>query len=438
MRNMVVGAGWLWGLLLPLHAQEAAAPPAPLTSLEQAWELALANQVSLSLTRAQARDLAADASISQAGWWPAVRVTGQTDYYPSLPVQLIPGEIFGGQPGSFQQVRFGQPWVMSTGVEFQWAIVQAEKWLDTRAAQMSVAQGTLQTDLEADRLRVSLIQAYYEVVFWQDYVPFTEELAVQALALGTVSRQRFEQQQISRLDLVRAEALEEQVRMQMTEARARHARALLRLEEVIGWSEAQPLVVADSLARRNLLRPTMPVAADDPAVRLAQLQAETAAIRLQARTWRAAPSLNLSGRYQFQTQTDDLFDQTQYNSFNYGLVSLGLQWTLFQGGTQRHLVQKQSIQLDQARLRTDQAIRQVDDQTRQWLSHWEEAAAQTDPAEKRLRLAQESLNLALARLTEGYSALDEYFQVYQEYTQAVQACYQNRLNLHVYYELLQR
>ncbi|TAE48199.1 MAG: TolC family protein [Bacteroidetes bacterium] len=408
-----------------------------LHSPEEAWAQAQTQLSRVKTAAYQSQDLAADAKISQAGYLPTLRLTGKTDYYPSLPVQLIPGEIFGGQPGSFQEVRFGQPWVMNTGLEFQWPVFQMEKWLDIRASQQAAGQGLINEDLEAERLKISLIQAYYEALFWQDYVPFAEGLGVQAEALYTITQEKFEQGLISRLDLNRSESLRQQIAMQITEARSRRARTLLRLKETMQMPLDAELTLSDSLSGASLLRPVSPGVELDPALRLSLLQTDLAATRLQARKWRAAPTLSLSSSYQFQWQTDNLLKSQNYAAFNYGLVSLSLQWTLYQGGTQRTLQHKAQIQLDQAREQATRTRYELEAQTAQWQSQWQEAADLRPSAAARYDLTARNLALALSRLSEGYSNLDEYFQLYQEHIQAAQASFQNRLNLHVYEQLLQ-
>ena len=49
--------------------------------------------------------------------YPKISVNADYRYNAIIPGQLLPGEIFGGAPGSYQTVKFGVPYVFSNSIQ---------------------------------------------------------------------------------------------------------------------------------------------------------------------------------------------------------------------------------------------------------------------------------------------------------------------------------
>lgn len=74
----------------------------------------------------------------QASWLntlnPRIPTTGSWINNTDLPVNFIPGQVFGGPEGSFREITFGQQYISSFTAAPQLDLVNIAKWQDVRAA----------------------------------------------------------------------------------------------------------------------------------------------------------------------------------------------------------------------------------------------------------------------------------------------------------------
>ncbi len=74
----------------------------------------------------------------QASWLntlnPRIPTTGSWINNTDLPVNFIPGQVFGGPEGSFREITFGQQYISSFTAAPQFDLVNIAKWQDVRAA----------------------------------------------------------------------------------------------------------------------------------------------------------------------------------------------------------------------------------------------------------------------------------------------------------------
>jgi len=406
-------------------------------SLEEAYELLSKQHTRLKASRLQSEEWEKEVQISKSALLPTIKVNAITDYYLNLPVQLIPAEIFGGSPGTFQEVRFGQPWVMSTGVEFQWPLIQLDRWKEQQGARILAAQGPVREAMEEEQLRMQVLQKYYTVLFWESYIPYTKDLKVQVDLLRQSADDKFGQQLISQFELNRVEALQQQISQQVIEAAAQREQAVLQLKEVLQIAPGVELSISGALEQPPVSVPQSTPLAQRPGLRLAGLEHERLMAGVEAREAGLWPTLSLNSRYQFQWQTNDLFKSDNYIGFDFGTVGLALQWSIYSGGLKQRQIEKSRIQSQRGRVMYDETLNELQTRQAQWLSSYQEARSVFDMNGRRYELTRQNLDLAFQRLDEGFSVIDEYFQIYQEYNSAAQSYFQNRLNLHIYHALLQ-
>lgn len=406
-------------------------------ALEEAYELLTEQHTRLKSSRLQTEEWGKDLQISKSALLPTIKMNAMTDYYLNLPVQLIPAEIFGGPSGSFQEVRFGQPWVMSTGVEFQWPLIQLERWKEQQGARLLAAQGPVKEALEEEQLRMQVLQKYYTVLFWESYIPYSEDLKVQVDLLKQSAEDKFGQQLISQFELNRVEALQHQISQQVIEAAAQREQAMLQLKESLQLDPDVELIVSGTLEQPPVNIPQATPLAQRPGLQLVGLENERLMAGIEAREAGLWPSLSLNSRYQFQWQTNELFNSDNYIGFDFGTVGLALQWNIYSGGLRQRQIEKTKIQSLRGQVKYEETLYELQTRQAQWMSSYQEARSVFDMNGRRYELTRQNLDLAFQRLDEGFSVIDEYFQIYQEYHSAAQSYFQNRLNLHIYHALLQ-
>lgn len=105
--------------LCTITAQTAAPVSAVLSiSLPECLDLALQNSAQLKKAKIDRQSLEQRLKEGRSAALPKINVGVNVDYYPMLPTNLLPGELFGVR-SDFLPVQFGQPWQFATALTIQ-------------------------------------------------------------------------------------------------------------------------------------------------------------------------------------------------------------------------------------------------------------------------------------------------------------------------------
>ncbi|WP_167616577.1 TolC family protein [Maribellus sediminis] len=144
-------------------------------NLEQAINYAMQNSYVLHNT-------SQDITIAQKKVWETIttglpQVSGSANYntFLNLPVSLIPGEFFGGEPGSYIPVKFGQDYNSDFGLRVSQQIFDGSWIVGVSSASLYVdlaKQAHEKTEID---IRNAVTQAYYMVLISQRYKEVMQE-----------------------------------------------------------------------------------------------------------------------------------------------------------------------------------------------------------------------------------------------------------------------
>jgi outer membrane protein len=93
---------------------------------------------------------------------------GITDYI-QIPTTLIPGQFFGGQPGTFTPVKFGTKWNSTGGVTLSQVLFDGQVFVGLQARQASLDYYRKRQEITEQLLRANIHKIYYQLLIgkWQ-------------------------------------------------------------------------------------------------------------------------------------------------------------------------------------------------------------------------------------------------------------------------------
>ena len=96
--------------------------------------------------------------------YPQISGSGSLMYNIKLPVSLIPAEIFGGAPGTFEKLPFGVKWNMTAGVELNQLLFDGQVFvgLQARATVMEFQKKNM--EVTEEMIRTNIYKIYYQLV----------------------------------------------------------------------------------------------------------------------------------------------------------------------------------------------------------------------------------------------------------------------------------
>lgn len=100
-----------------------------------------------------------------------------------LPVNFIPGEIFGGPAGSFKEVQFGQQYISSFTFSPQLDILQPARIAEVPMSKTLHKLAKLQTAQAIVRLKNELAQGYFSILAYREQLQILSKSSQQADSL---------------------------------------------------------------------------------------------------------------------------------------------------------------------------------------------------------------------------------------------------------------
>ena len=144
-------------------------------SLNEAIEFAMENAYVLHNTKQ-------DIVIAQKKVWETIsiglpQVSGTANYnaFLNLPVSLLPGEFFGGEPGTYIPVKFGQDFNSDFGFSVSQLIFDGSYIIGLGSVQLYVNLSKQQHEKTAIDIREAVTRAYYMVLVGMKYKQAMDE-----------------------------------------------------------------------------------------------------------------------------------------------------------------------------------------------------------------------------------------------------------------------
>jgi outer membrane protein len=135
---------------------------------------------------------------------PQVTGTGSTTDYFSIPVTLVPGEFFGGAPGSYLPVKFQQKYIASGGFNLTQTLFDGTVFVGLKARTAALDYYRKAIDLTVEDLSVNVYKVYYQLVVSKTQIQLEDSNIARAAKLLKDTRVMNQNGFAERLDVDKA------------------------------------------------------------------------------------------------------------------------------------------------------------------------------------------------------------------------------------------
>lgn len=403
-----------WRMFLALAAAVLVARAARAETLDQAWQMAIANNPTLAAAAADVQGARARVRAARDAHWPTVSTNAgftRLNASPQLDV-ITPGLTFRSGP-IFKDDRY-----VSGTVQLQLPLYAGGRiTAGVHAASEALTGASAQERATLSDLKLAVAESYVAVLRARSQLAAANaSLRSLSAHLGDV-QSLFQRQLVAKSDVLAAEvalanAKQEQVsaangvQLALADYNRLLGEPLGRSPDLDGRLTVDPALLAKPLS--SLVRQALSARSE-----LAELAAQSNALTAQARAVTASrlPQVALTGGYTH-------FDNQILDRQNFSMVGVGLTWSLFDGGVTRNEADSLRSESRSTARRLDDLRSQIELQVRRdWLAL---GAAQSRVAASRQATAQAAENLRISR--ELYSVgLASNTQVLDAVTLEVQA-----------------
>jgi len=339
-------------LALPLSAQ---AQEGVRLSLNEAINTALQSNRELQIARFGIQDAEAQIAEAKASALPTIGISGS--YQRNLQSQVF---YFPGADGISRPIQVGSDNVLGASATINQVIYNAalSTAIDASKTYGKISRQALRT--EAAQVVSDVKRAYYAALLAREVLKVNETLLANAEENQKSAQLQFRAGIRPEFDAIRAEVQAANQRPVVVQSRDNYQAALDNLRLLLGYTDARPIELTESLVRPVSTERTEPAVAEAQGIleqgnaqlQTLKLNAEVNAQLLKIKKADYMPSLAAVGSFSYQTQFDKFKDiEFQPTSF----VGLSLSYNLFNGGRTDAQVQQAEIAYEQSKLQYDQA-----------------------------------------------------------------------------------
>ena len=404
-------------------------------SLTQALDYALAHN-------AQMINASRDVQAAYAQKWATIamglpQVSAESSYQNQLkrPVSLLPGEFFGGEPGTYVPITFGQKQQMSISATLNQKIFDGSYIVGVQAIKTFIeisANAKQKTELE---IRKAVVNAYGSVLLLdQSMAIINDNLSVlkqNILETQQLFQQGFaEEEQLEQLEITLLQ-LESQKRntLQLQSITKQSFNLLLGRDLTAAFTLTEDL---EALAAQHLMKQSKEEFLLENSVdyRIAFNQKEQKRLELKLEKSKYLPTLGAFVNYSTNAfgNTFEFFDSTQ-DWFDASILGLNLNIPVFSSFMKRSNTKIKKLQFEQSLTLLDQKAKQANLEFQQAKSQFELDVATYNSSKLNLSLAERIAKKNTIKYKEGVASSFELRQAQLQLYQAQQEYLKSMLDV---------
>ena len=304
-------------------------------TLEQAVDYALIENASIKNAAADKKDALAQKWATIASGLPQIQ--GSVNYQNQLkqPVAQIPAEFFGGEPGTFSEVVFGQPQSLNASVTWNQLIFDGSYVVGVQATRTFLEYSQNAYDKTALEVRASIVSAYANALMAAQSAELLSKNVAQ------IERNLFEATALLKNGLGEEETVDQlRLTFKTLQSNERNAYRLAKISKqmlnvMMGREINDPLYLLDTLERLVGIEMVEEIPTDfdltkNVDYRMVQNLTEQRSLELKLAKSKALPTLSSSlslGANAFSDTFDFLDPDKKY--FNTAILGVNLQIPLF-------------------------------------------------------------------------------------------------------------
>lgn len=315
---------------------------------------------------------------------PKISVAGDYKYNAIIPGQLLPAEMFGGAPGTYQTVKFGVPYVLSTSLQLQQILFNPQINYGISALKIQQEVVEIQQKITERDSKTQVANAFFNLQAINKQIAFVDSNLINIERLiGNMEAMEKQQMVVkTEVDKLRINRLSSVNSKQTLQANKEQLEMLLKI--LIGMPEDQKITLAtDDLVEKSIL-------IDGNTINYPEMELVAAQIRLNEEEKKGTnmaylPSLSFVAgyNYTYNMKPEDKVRQGIPSAF----LGLRLDWTLFDGLEKHHKQKVTKITHEKLENQSELLAQQLHMQT-------ENAKRQIEIQINALGIAQEQLKLS--------------------------------------------
>lgn len=366
----------------------------------------------------------------QASWLntlnPRIPTTGSWINNTDLPVNFIPGQVFGGPEGSFREITFGQQYISSFTAAPQLDLVNIAKWQDVRAAKANTKVVAAEGMMNRIKLLEQVNVLYCGIIQLKNQQKIVERFVGLSDSLSQIVGRKYDAGLIRLQD--RNDA---QVNVLQQKGVLRNIVHQLTYQEALLSTLAGISVEIDVTERAEELE-TKSTVQNQTALNLAMFRVDYAKMIYRSSQLEQLPVLSFQSSLAYQNNSNaqwmDPANRWIYSSF----VGAKLTWDLPTNAVKATNVRVKKINFKMAEILLEEEKRNTKVRNEQLIKDWENAKKEVEEKELMAILEKDSYRHAGDQYEKEVIGLDKLILAQNKWLSAQLSVLNARINQQMY------
>jgi len=242
---------------------------------------------------------------------PAGSVSGSYTNNTILPVTILPAEVNGGEPGTYQKIYFGVQYVTNFNAYAEMKLLNLQGWENLRLSKINIRLQESDNKISLQNWQENIAVVYFNIITLQEQLKATELHLQAADTLYQYTLQKFRTGLVNQQDINDSKASKLNIEESIRQIQFLVSQQYLALKILCDIPENEPLVIKQEISTE--LRPGGSLAAhNDLLVANALIREDLAKAAYRHAKYAFSPSFSFFGAYQNQQYNKQrgLFDKT--------------------------------------------------------------------------------------------------------------------------------
>ncbi len=316
--------------------------------------------------------------------------------YLQLPVSLLPGEFFGGAPGTFIPVRFGVKYNASATLQLQQLLFDGQVFIGLQARRTSIDFQTKNKEVTEEMIKTNIHKIYYQLVVSKTQIDLLDANISRLSKLEHDTRELYKNGFAEKLDL-------DKIAVQVANLQTEKLKALnsidlgyMGLKTLLGMPVTDTLVLSDKLNEDQISKDfTLDTAynyTDRKDFQYLSLGKKLNEFNIKRYQLSYLPTVSLSGSYSKNAQRNkfDFFGKGDW--FTTSFIGLNVSVPIFDGFGKDARIKKARFELKQTENQIDNLKLNIDYEVAQSRVNFRTAIATMSFQKKNMQLAESVYN----------------------------------------------
>ena len=346
---------------------------------------------------------------------PQLTGSGTFNDYLDIPVSLIPAEIFGGTPGTFQSVQFGTKYNVSGGFDASQILFDGQVFVGLQARTASIQLYERQKEITAEMINVNVQKIYYQLVVGKQQMTTIDANIERYQKLYNDTKASYEQGFQEKLDVDKVQVQLTNIQTEKIKAQSQLDAGYASLKFLMNMPQKDQLILTDTLSdeivKANVMNNEYQYG-DRKEYQLLEVQRKLNQYNIKRYKLSYIPTLSAFGNYQKNAQRTkfDFFkggDNRQW--FTTSLIGLRLSVPIFDGFAKRARINQARIALQQTDNNIAELKESIDNDVVQANQQIASSLLTMDNQKRNMELAEKVYNTAKIKYDQGLGSNQEIY-----------------------------